>query len=282
MSKNPYTILGVTDSASDDEIKSAYRKLAAKYHPDKNIDNKTVAEEKFKEISAAYDEIKAIRSGKFKQETPYQSSFYKNNYFTDDDISNIFNTFFYNSSKPYSARNPDVNVSLTITADEAFTGVDKILTLGLYNQKITLSVKIPEGITDRSRLRLKGKAPKQYENFPESDIIITIYVSPPSGFIIQQNDIVYPLTIDTIESIIGGQHTVVLFGETITFDLPKSIDTNYRHIISEKGMKYAAKNGFSRGNLYVYITVSNQVLNLEKISDDDIEILKNIKNKYKK
>ena len=64
MSKNPYDVLGVPQSASDDEVKKAYRELSRKYHPDANVDNPLadLAEEKFKEIQEAYDEIMRQRS----------------------------------------------------------------------------------------------------------------------------------------------------------------------------------------------------------------------------
>lgn len=59
MTKNPYDVLGVSPSASDDEIKKAYRELTRKYHPDANVDNPLadLAEEKFKEVQEAYDTI---------------------------------------------------------------------------------------------------------------------------------------------------------------------------------------------------------------------------------
>ena len=64
MSKNPYDVLGVSQNASDDEVKKAYRELSRKYHPDANVDNPLadLAEEKFKEIQEAYDEIMRQRS----------------------------------------------------------------------------------------------------------------------------------------------------------------------------------------------------------------------------
>ena len=76
MSKNPYDVLGVPQSASDDEVKKAYRELSRKYHPDANVDNPLVdlAEEKFKEIQEAYDEIMRQRSSSLSWIVPSEIS----------------------------------------------------------------------------------------------------------------------------------------------------------------------------------------------------------------
>ena len=103
--KDPYKILGVSPSASDDEIKEAYRKLARKYHPDKYTDDglKEIAGEKMKEINAAYEEIQQIRSGK--STGGYQSSY------------NNYNNNSYGSSQ--SSQNPKfANIRRNINAGD--------------------------------------------------------------------------------------------------------------------------------------------------------------------
>ena len=89
--RDPYKVLGVSPSASDDEIKEAYRKLARKYHPDKYADSdlKELAEEKMKEINSAYEEIQSSRSGGSSGNGSHTGSYSNNSYSSNAKYANI-------------------------------------------------------------------------------------------------------------------------------------------------------------------------------------------------
>lgn len=102
---NPYTVLGVKEGASEEEVKNAYRKLAKKYHPDLNP-NDEVAAKKMQEINAAYDQIK--NPPKFNQQTNYQDNTYYSNFYNSYNQTD-FEEFFKNASKQFYENNDSNN-----------------------------------------------------------------------------------------------------------------------------------------------------------------------------
>lgn len=142
-----YDILGVSKDASDDEIKKTYRKLARKYHPDLNPDNKEEAEEQFKEVSEAYevlmDKDKRARYDQFGHEGVYgqgSSGFQWSDFSHYQDINDIFGDFggsifdmFFGGGSSRRGRGPakgrDLRYDMTIKLKEAFEGLEKVITL---------------------------------------------------------------------------------------------------------------------------------------------------------
>ena len=132
---NPYRVLGVSENASDDEIKKAYRKLSRKYHPDTNINNpnKIAAEEKFKEVQEAYQEIMDIRSGK---SNSYNNSYGGNNSGSD----NSFNDFNFGGFGEFNQRR---QASSYETADEKYlTAACYYIREGLNEEALKILVQI--------------------------------------------------------------------------------------------------------------------------------------------
>ena len=153
--KDYYAILGVSKTATDDELKKAYRKLAKKYHPDANPDNKKEAEKKFKEVNEAYevlsDSQKRRMYDQFGTADPQEfgggGPFGGGNYYSytssgfDDfgDLGDIFSSFFgggFGGQRTSSRRNPngprkgeDLNYTMNISFEEAFMGVEKDITI---------------------------------------------------------------------------------------------------------------------------------------------------------
>lgn len=135
---NPYSVLGVSENASDEEIKKAYRKLSRKYHPDVNINNpnREAAEERFKEVQQAYQQIMDIRSGK---SNGYGSSYGGGN----GNSGNPFEDFDFGSFGGFGRYNQRQRTSSNQTADEKYISAayDYIRT-GYYEQALNVLMQV--------------------------------------------------------------------------------------------------------------------------------------------
>ena len=181
MSKDYYKVMGVARDASEKDIKTAYRRLARKYHPDLNKD--ADAEDKFKELGEAYEVLrdpeKRKMYDKYGSEGPYQQAheahrqqhqYYNRGFdeeafsahgfsggFDEDLFSSLFNQGFKQQHKPQGA---DIHGTINISLEEAFTGVVKEIQIPVHgvvpgHQKIR--IKIPKGIKSGQKIRLEGK-----------------------------------------------------------------------------------------------------------------------------
>ncbi len=190
--KDYYEVLGVSKNASDDEIKKAYRKLAVKYHPDKNPGNKE-AEEKFKEISEAHevlsDKQKRARYDQFGHAgvggnggmggNPFQGGGFQNFNFDfgggggglDDILGSIFG---FGGGPRRPARGADYRTTVTLTFEEAVFGTTKVVSADGKD----LKVKIPAGIDDGMSIRLNGKGGAAPKGGAKGDLYVFIRVKP--------------------------------------------------------------------------------------------------------
>jgi curved DNA-binding protein len=184
--KDYYHILGVAKNASDEEIKKAYRKLAMKYHPDRNP-NKKEAEERFKEINEAY----AVLSDKEKRKQydtfgaeGFQQRFSQEDIFRGFDFDEILSSLFggrgrrdfrfggqsgvdfgdffgrqggYQDTGRMSQRGEDIVYEMAISLEEAASGGEKRISYRKNGRLEEVSVKIPRGIPSGKKLRLAGK-----------------------------------------------------------------------------------------------------------------------------
>lgn len=182
-----YDILGVDKTATQEDIKKAYRKLSKQYHPDVSGGD----ESKFKEIAEAYgvlsDDVKRKQYDSQQAGHDFFSRFSRGSG-QNQSMADIFDQFFGGQFNQQNAqKGPDYRVDMSISFEEAFSGTKKEFSLNGQN----ISVDFKPGLKTGQKFRLKGKgAPHPYNtSLPNGDVIVNIQVIPDSRFILQGDDI---------------------------------------------------------------------------------------------
>ncbi len=295
--KDYYKVLGVNRDATQDEIKKAFRKLAVKYHPDKNPGNKE-AEAKFKEITEAhevlgdpekrrrYDQL-GENWNRAEGET-YDDWFTRNaNIFRGEDtysfttdaeeifmrmggFSDFFESLFGNPFTGRRKANPrkgnDLRAELSITAQQARNGTEQIITGGYSRIKI----QIPPGTRDGQVLRVPNQGSPGILGGPPGDLYLTIRIRNQTPFQQQENDVLIDLHIDLYTAVLGGRQEVKTpEGKKIRLKIPQGTDTGT--ILRVPGMGFSTPYGL-KGDLLIRV----QVHIPEKISSEQASLFKKL------
>jgi DnaJ-class molecular chaperone len=269
MAADPYTTLGVSKSASQEEIQKAYRALAKKLHPDLNPGN-SKAEDQFKEVTAAYDLLgdadKRARYDRGEidaagQERP-QQRYYRDfadhdsqyatdsgfsDFASDDILSGIFGRGAARGS--FRARGPDVNYRLELDFLDAINGGKKQITMP---DGAALDVTIPPGTRDGTVLRLRGKGRPGIGGGPPGDALIELDVRPHAAFRRQDDDIHVELPIQLRDAVLGGKVSVPTPTGSVTMTVPKWSNTG--KVLRLKGRGVPRRDG-THGDEYVTLKV---------------------------
>lgn len=278
---DPYKVLGVARDATQDEIKSAYRKLARSLHPDLNPGNKQ-AEEKFKKVSVAYDllgdQAKRARfdageidaTGAERPRYSYRnyaeggaSGKYSEGFRFGDNADDIFAELLRRRSKGRSGswsffdqdegsipvNGADAEYSLKIGFTEAAMGATKRITLPTGKH---LDVKVPPGTKDAAKLRLKGQGNPGRAGGATGDALIEIKVEPHPYFTRDGDDVLLTLPVTLSEAVLGGKVTVPTIDGKVALTVPPASNSGTVLRLKGKGIPH----GKARGDQLVTLRVT--------------------------
>lgn len=277
--KDYYKILGVSKSASQEEIKKAFRKLAVKYHPDKNPGDKK-AEEKFKEANEANEVLSDPEKRKKYDEMGDNWKYYeqqeaarrasgggrgRQQYSSHDDFGGNFSDFFesffggsggfsgFDSQRQRTARavkGEDAEAEMSISFYEAFHGSTRLVNVD--GQKINFKLK--PGAYEGQVLRMKGKGNPGYNGGEAGDLLITIHVEKDPRYEIKGNDLHFTQNIDVVTAVLGGKTSIAFPDKTVMIDIPPGTDSGKTLRLKGMGMPLPT-DPTHRGDAYVKIAI---------------------------
>jgi curved DNA-binding protein len=317
--KDYYKILGVEKTATPDEIKKSYRKLAKKYHPDANQDNKNkgAMEEKFKDLNEAYEVLgDADKRSKYDQfgsaanfsngadfdPSQYGFSGYQPGggnthyeYSTGGDAgqySDFFNMFFsggggeggfdisdlFGGSRKKSRNivydGEHIEAEFAITPEEGFAGGEKRISLQEEGGVRNFSFKIPKGVRDGEKIRLKGQGHPGSRGGKSGDLYLIVRFKPSDKFTLEGNDLTMTQDIYPWDAALGSKVAVEAIDGRIMVKIPAGIQTDNKIRVAGKG--YTDRDGKS-GDLYLKV----RIVNPRRVTAEAAALYEKLKGLYK-
>jgi len=290
--RDPYSVLGVAKSASEAEIKKAFRSLAKKHHPDTKGGDET-SQKKFQEISAAYEivgdkekrakfdrgEIGADGNPRYDAQGFEGSPFGRGGgpgggqgtrdfHFTwannQGDTAegfraeDIFSDLFGGGGgrrRTQARKGEDLDLAVTVSFSEAALGATRRVTLPDGRD---VDVRIPTGLRDGQQIRLKGQGSPGANGGPSGDVLLTVSVAPHPYLVRDGNDLRLDLPITLKEAVLGGKVTVPTLTGQVALTVPPNSNTGAVLRLKGKGVpaRGSSAGGEAAGDLYVKLVVN--------------------------
>lgn len=282
--KNYYDTLGVSETASDNEIKTAFRKLAAQYHPDKGGN-----ESKFKEINEAYDTLKNTKK---RQEYDTMRKYGERSFGSGEGFSfntgdffndNVFEEFFSGfglgprgrgSTRVYRNKprnNQSVNIRISLSIKEIYHGCEKTISVRLPSGRDEIvQIKIPAGVQNGVVFKYRGLGDDSDNKLARGDLLVNVQVLDSDGFTRKGNDLWTDKTINAFEAMRGTEFDIRLLDDSVKrVKVPAGTQPNA--VLNLKGLGMPVHDTLNiKGNVYVRIHVTIPTLSkedLKKIED---------------
>ncbi len=262
--KDYYKILGISKSSSEEDIKKAYRKAAMKHHPDRGGDEKT-----FKEIEEAYrvlsDPEKKSMIDKGIDPNANNQRYQSGNF---QDMEDIFSAFGFNFGfNPRGHREPQknksLNINMTLSLEEAYTGVNKSLSISYPGGKEKIvNVNIPCGVDNGIAIRYAGMGDDSIPQYPAGDLNIIIRISSHPRFAREGYNLLTDVTVDCFDAILGTTVRInTLDNRVLEVTVPPGTQPNTTLRIKNEGMRD------DKGNCgYLYVRVGVTIPKINDIS----------------
>jgi curved DNA-binding protein len=256
-----YKILGISKTATEKEIKTAYRKLARKFHPDLNPDNKD-AEAKFKEINEANEVLSDPKNRKkydtYGKDWQHGEAYEKANSqqqrnsqqqsggqgYSNEEYSNFFESMFgggasYGQSRSPKFKGEDYNAQLKLNLKDVYTSQKQVLTINGKQIRLT----IPAGVENGQVIKIKGKGGLGINDGPNGDLYIKFIINNTTEFRREGNHLYHNIDLDLYTSILGGEIKVDTFNGKVKLNIKPETKNESKVKLKGKGFPIYKKEG---------------------------------------
>jgi molecular chaperone DnaJ len=304
--KDFYQTLGVTRNSTEDEIKKAYRKLAMQYHPDKNPGNKK-AEDKFKEISSAYDVLSDPQKKRNYDQfgsadgNPFAGQgqdsdfnpFGRRQNINPESFSDIFGDLFGGGGQgnPFESggfgartrsrqpqRGADLRYTMTITLEESSSGCDKVIVFvrqkNSKEENARLSVTVPPGVKEGQRLKLSGEGDAPSGGIA-GDLYVIINLQQHALFKREEFDVILDLPIAYTDAMLGLEIEIPTLTGKSQIKIPAGTSTGQVLRLKNKGFPKLGSSGHGDMLVRVIVDIPNNLSSQQKKIIEDLQSMKN-------